>query len=601
MRTAKLETAKVLQDSKVVRNQAIKKGRRRVKQLLFGNIRQRLITAFSVFIALLVLMAATGVWRLLELNRVSANMSGTADANSRIQRLARAWLAEADTNAVRAAVLLHSDDPELMRVLAPQLVATARQIAESQKELAEFSVDRQGQALLDDVGAKRNRYLELRNTVLDKKKLGQADEAVRLLDSSMLPAAETYIGSARRVAGHYSGGAQKEAAEVAATADAGRDLLIAAGATTALLGILFARWITLSILRPLRKVISIATQVADGDLSMKLEAREISETGHLLKAIVHMTDNLRTLLAEVTTGAHAVRDTSAQIAQGNVHLSQRTEEQASTLEETASTMEELTATVAQNAENARKASQLAVGASEVAHRGGAVVDQVLGIMDGIEDSSKKIANIVGVIDGIAFQTNLLALNAAVEAARAGEQGRGFAVVAAEVRNLAQRSAAAAKEVKTLIGDSVQKVQAGATLANDAGHTMVEVVSSFQQVSDLIAEIATASQEQSSGIQQINTAITQMEQAVQHDASLVEEGTAATESMNDQAGSLLQIVSRFKLREDSGEDELLHTAAPISRSRGTGKARTPAADRLRERAASTPPRRQIGQLGLDSKF
>jgi methyl-accepting chemotaxis protein len=564
-----------------------------VKQLLFGNIRQRLITAFSLFIVLVVLMAATGVWQLLELNRVATNMSERSDANSRIQRLAHAWLAEADTNAVRA-VLFRSDDPELMRTLAPQLLAAATQIAESQKELAKFSIDRQGQALLDDAGAKRNLYLELRNTVLDKKKLGQTDEAVKLLDSSMLPAAEAYIRSATRVAGHYRTGFQKDAAEVAATADAGRDLLIAAGVTTALLGILFARWITLSILRPLRKVISIATQVADGDLSMKLEAWEISETGHLLKAIVHMTDNLRKLLAEVTTGAHAVTDTSAQLAQGNVDLSQRTEEQAGTLEETASTMEELTATVAQNAENARKASQLAVSASKVAHKGGAVVDQVLGIMDGIEDSSKKINNIIGVIDGIAFQTNLLALNAAVEAARAGEQGRGFAVVAAEVRNLAHRSAAAAKEIKTLIGDSVQKVQAGATLANDAGHTMVEIVSSFQQVSDLIAEIATASQEQSSGIQQINTAITQMEKAVQHDAALVEEATAATESMNDQAGALLQMVSRFKLGDEHAENGLPHTEVPISVQR-IGKA----VDRPRERAASAPVVRQLGQLRLDS--
>jgi methyl-accepting chemotaxis protein len=570
-----------------------------VKQLLFGNIRHRLVTAFSVFIVLLLLMAATGVWRLLELNRATTNMSETADANSRIQRLARAWLTEADTNAVRAAVLFHSDDPELLRILAPQLMAAARQIAESEKELAGLPADSRGQALLDDVGAKRNRYLELRNTVLEKKKFGQADEAVRLLDSSMLAAAEAYIGSARRVAGHYSTGFQKDAAEVAATAEAGRDLLIAAAVAAAMLGILFARWITFSILRPLRRVIFIATQVADGDLSMKLEAREINETGHLLNAIVHMTDNLRSLLAEVSAGAHAVTDTSAQIAQGNVDLSQRTEEQASTLEETASTMEELTATVAQNAENARKASQLAVGASEVAQRGGTVVDQVLGIMDGIEDSSKKITNIIGVIDGIAFQTNLLALNAAVEAARAGEQGRGFAVVAAEVRNLAQRSAAAAKEIKTLIGDSVQKVQTGASLANDAGHTMVEVVSSFKKVSDLIAEIAAASQEQSSGIQQMNSAITNMEQAVQHDAALVEEAAAATESMNAQAGSLLHMVSRFKLREDSDEDELLHTAAPISRARGTVKARTPAADRLRERSASTPATRQIGQLRLDS--
>jgi len=577
-----------------------------VKQLFgwfFGNIRQRLVTAFSVFIVLLVLMAATGVWRLLELNRASTNMSGTADANSRIQRLAGAWLAEADTNAVRAAVMSPGDGSEIMRMLAPQFAAAARQASVSQKDVEGLVPGPQALALLNDVGLKRSSYLDLRKAVLEKKKAGQADEALALLNSSVLPAADAYGGSAKRLARHYTTGLQKDAAEVAATAEAGRDLLIAAGATAALLGMLFARWITMSILTPMRRAVFIATQAADGDLSVKLEAREISDTGLLLKSFAHMTSNLRSLLAEVSAGAHAVTNTSAQIAQGNVDLSQRTEEQASMLEETASTMEELTATVAQNADNARKASQLAVGASQVAHKGGEVVEQVLAIMDGIEDSSKKITNIISVIDGIAFQTNLLALNAAVEAARAGEQGRGFAVVAAEVRNLAHRSAAAAKEIKTLIGDSVQKVQAGASLANDAGHTMVEVVASFKQVSDLIAEIAAASQEQSTGIQQINTAIAQMEQVVQQNASLVEEATAATESMNTQAGSLLHMVSRFKLGEESGEDELLHTAAPISTLRRTGRpaVRTPAADRLRQKAASAPAAPHPGQLRLDSNF
>jgi methyl-accepting chemotaxis protein len=266
-----------------------------------------------------------------------------------------------------------------------------------------------------------------------------------------------------------------------------------------------------------------------------------------------MTLKLRALVGEVASGANMVSGTSAQIAQGNLDLSQRTEEQASTLEETASSMEELTSTVAQNAQNARQASQLAQGASEVARKGGDVVDQVVSTMDHIQDASKKIADIIGVIDGIAFQTNILALNAAVEAARAGEQGRGFAVVAAEVRNLAQRSAAAAKEIKTLIGDSVQKVQAGASFADAAGHTMVEVVSQVKKVSDLIAEIAAASKEQSSGILQVNTAVAQMEQVVQQNASLVEEATAATESMKEQASALLQRVSRFKLENEPSSD------------------------------------------------
>jgi methyl-accepting chemotaxis protein len=267
-----------------------------------------------------------------------------------------------------------------------------------------------------------------------------------------------------------------------------------------------------------------------------------------------MKQNLRTLVGEVAAGARTVADTSAQIAQGNADLSQRTEEQASTLEETASSMEELTSTVTQNAENAREASQLAVGASEVARKGGQVVGQVVSTMTGISESSRRISDIIGVIDGIAFQTNILALNAAVEAARAGEQGRGFAVVAAEVRNLAQRSAQAAKEIKTLIGDSVGKVDAGTRLVDAAGKTMEEIVDSVNKVSNLVAEIAAASQEQSSGIGQVNTAVTQMDHVVQQNASLVEEAAAATESMKQQAAALLQKVARFKLGEEAALPE-----------------------------------------------
>jgi methyl-accepting chemotaxis protein len=315
------------------------------------------------------------------------------------------------------------------------------------------------------------------------------------------------------------------------------------------------------IVRPLRNAIAVAGRIAGGDLTSEINVVGRDETGQLLQALSDMTQNLRSLVGDVAAGAHTVSDTSAQIAQGNLDLSQRTEEQASTLEETASSMEELTSTVTQNAQNARQASQLAVGASEVARKGGQVVGQVVSTMNGISDSSRKIADIIGVIDGIAFQTNILALNAAVEAARAGEQGRGFAVVAAEVRNLAQRSAAAAKEIKQLIGDSVDKVQAGTKLVDAAGQTMEEIVGSVKKVSDLIAEIAAASQEQSSGIGQVNTAVTQMDQVVQQNASLVEEATAATESMKEQAGSLLQLVSRFKLGGGEGEFTPLQAAAP----------------------------------------
>jgi methyl-accepting chemotaxis protein len=311
-------------------------------------------------------------------------------------------------------------------------------------------------------------------------------------------------------------------------------------------GIACAAYITRAITQPINSAVKVAQTVASGDLTSQIEVHTTEETGQLLQALKDMNSSLVNIVGQVRSGTETIATASSEIASGNLDLSSRTEEQASSLEETASSMEELTSTVRQNADNAQQANQLALSASGVAVKGGEVVGKVVETMDAINDSSRKIVDIISVIDGIAFQTNILALNAAVEAARAGEQGRGFAVVATEVRNLAQRSAAAAKEIKTLIGDSVVAVDAGSKLVAEAGSTMAEIVSSVQRVTDIMAEISLATQEQSSGIDQINQAIGQMDQVTQQNAALVEEAAAAAESLQEQSGQLAGVVSVFKL-------------------------------------------------------
>ncbi|MES2126090.1 MAG: methyl-accepting chemotaxis protein [Pseudomonadota bacterium] len=336
-------------------------------------------------------------------------------------------------------------------------------------------------------------------------------------------------------------GKEKQAAEKSAIV-----LLLGTLAATAVLGAVIMLWMVRSITNPLDEAVRIAETVAAGDLSGDIIATGQDEIGTLLRALKNMHDSLGEIVGKVRAGSDAIAVASSEIARGNMDLSSRTEEQASSLEETASSMEEITSTVKQNGENAHEASKLASAASVVAVRGGEAVAQVVTTMDGINESSRKIVDIIGVIDGIAFQTNILALNAAVEAARAGEQGRGFAVVASEVRNLAQRSAAAAKEIKALIGDSVERVEAGSRLVGQAGTTMEEVVASVQRVTNIIQEIAVASGEQNVGIDQINTAIATMDAVTQQNAALVEEAAAAAGAMEQQAAGLTSAVSVFKI-------------------------------------------------------
>jgi methyl-accepting chemotaxis protein len=315
----------------------------------------------------------------------------------------------------------------------------------------------------------------------------------------------------------------------------------------------------------LDQAISTSQRIASGDLTAQIEVTSKDETGELLASLREMNGGLARIVGEVRHGSESIATATEEIAAGNADLSQRTEEQASALEETASSMEELTSTVKQNADNAQAANQLAITASGVAVKGGEVINRVVRTMESITDSSKKISDIIGVIDGIAFQTNILALNAAVEAARAGEQGRGFAVVAAEVRSLAQRSAAAAKEIKSLIEDSVAKVQDGSRLVEEAGRTTQDIVTSIKRVTDIMAEISAASLEQSSGIEQVNTAITQMDDVTQQNAALVEEAAAAAESLEEQAQQLVAVVARFTLEDAKGSAPVAKEKRKLTRS------------------------------------
>nr|WP_315485536.1 methyl-accepting chemotaxis protein [uncultured Undibacterium sp.] len=336
-----------------------------------------------------------------------------------------------------------------------------------------------------------------------------------------------------------------------------------------------AYYLLAAISHPLHFVLNQFDAIGNGDLSNQIKAKSNDEMGQLLTGLENMRQNLVQTVTIVRQGSSSIAVSSGEIATGNMDLSARTENQAASLEETASSMEELTSTVQQNADNARQANTLALKASGVASKGGQVVGDVVHTMNSIKDSSKKIVDIIGVIDGIAFQTNILALNAAVEAARAGEQGRGFAVVASEVRSLAQRSASAAKEIKELIIDSVNKVDTGSRLVDDAGHTMDEIVVSIKGVADIMAEITAASVEQSDGIAQVNIAISKMDEAVQQNAALVEEAAAAAGSMQDQANNLNQAVSIFKLSGDDKPKQYTSSQMAVS-SPKPASARKPAA-------------------------
>ncbi len=389
---------------------------------------------------------------------------------------------------------------------------------------------------------------------------GKAEDATKVLIREIRPNQNKWMAALEKLAVMEETKNELAANEAAAAYSIARTTMLILGGVAIFLGVLAAITITRSLIRQLGGepvyTAHIASSIAHGDLSISIDTTNAT-AGSLLMEVREMRNSLKDIVGQVRHGTETIGTASREIAAGNIDLSSRTEMQASSLEKTASAMEQLTSTVKQNADNAREANLLAATASDVARKGGEVVAQVVDTMGSINTSANKIVDIIGVIDGIAFQTNILALNAAVEAARAGEQGRGFAVVAAEVRSLAQRSAAAAKEIKTLIGDSVEKVERGSKLVGQAGVTMDEVVASVKRVTDIMSEISSASQEQSAGIAQVNMSIIEMDSMTQQNAALVEEAAAAAQSLQDQANELAHVVSVFKLVEG----EMPHVSQP----------------------------------------
>jgi len=505
------------------------------------KIGARLGIAFTLLLVLMAFMTVMGVWRLQDVAQATTQME---EATSK-ERMVHDWIRGISTNSVRTFSRLRTSNPEDEKILAAEMAAVSSDVSRIQKELEPLILSAEGKKMLSIIAEQRKIYSGVRDDAFKLKAEGSADLS-KFIETKMKPAASSYVQSVQDLVDFQKTIFERTKSHVDEIYEAGRNMLIVLGVITLALGVVMAWFLTRSITRPLNYAVSVAHVVASGDLTGRIQIDSRDEAGQLLQALKEMNDNLTSSIAQVRSGVDTIATASNQIASGNLDLSSRTEEQASSLEETASSMEELTSTVRQNAENARQSNQLAMSASEVAVRGGAVVSQVVDTMGEINDSARKIVDIIGVIDGIAFQTNILALNAAVEAARAGEQGRGFAVVASEVRSLAQRSAAAAKEIKTLIDDSVSKVDTGSKLVEEAGSTMVEVVDSVKRVTDIMAEIMAASQEQSAGIEQVNQAIAQMDQVTQQNAALVEEAAAAAESLNEQAVNLANAVSTFKL-------------------------------------------------------
>ncbi|MDB5961536.1 MAG: Methyl-accepting chemotaxis protein [Massilia sp.] len=511
----------------------------------FANLKigTRLGGGFAIILSLLALVLGLGV---VSMSRIDAQVSDIVDNQNVATSAAIAISDNFRDISMAVSNLVLVSDPGDVKMQVEKLAAARAGYARAKKAFLATPQSAEENALI----AKLDAAIAVARPKVDQTVAlgmeGKREEATEFMLKESAPATTAAIAVIDEIIAYEKDDARAGAAHARAMYQTANAIMLGLGGIAIVLGSVIAFISTRAIVKPLAYAVRTAEAVSKGDLSTPIEVRSKDEIGQLMGALKFMNDSLNSIVAEVRRGTDSITTASGEIASGNLDLSSRTEQQAGALEETASSMEELTSTVKQNADNARQANVLAGSASEVAVKGGQVVAQVVDTMGAINASARKIVDIIGVIDGIAFQTNILALNAAVEAARAGEQGRGFAVVATEVRNLAQRSAAAAKEIKVLIGDSVAAVETGSKLVDEAGATMEDIVASVARVTDIMSEISAASHEQEAGIEQINQAIGEMDSVTQQNAALVEEAAAAATSLREQAGHLTQAVAIFKL-------------------------------------------------------
>ena len=530
------------------------------------KIGMRLGGGFGILMLLVVAMAVAGAWRLQTVGDLTSRM---VDDAMRKERLTAEWHRLVGMNGTRVLAMARDAAGGNADNDSAVAMATRARVNDIQKQLEAILDSAEERPLLAALTEARKAYAAMRDRVFKLKLAGDVDGARALANNTLEPLLEVYLARLGDIGKHQAQVSQDLSREVQQAYRSGQQFLLLAALGALVAGAWFAWRITISITRPLHQAVQVAQTVASGNLGSQIDVPSRDETGQLLQALKDMNASLASLVGQVRGGTDTIATASGQIASGNLDLSSRTERQASSLQQTASSMEQLTATVRQNGDSSRQAHALAMSASAVAQKGGVVVSQVVDTMGQINASAQKIADIISVIDGIAFQTNILALNAAVEAARAGEQGRGFAVVASEVRNLAQRSATAAREIKALIVDSVEKVESGAKLVDQAGATMEDIVGHVHRVTDLIGDITQASAEQSDGIEQINQAIMQMDQVTQQNAALVEEAAAAADALQEQSQALAQVVSAFKLT-GTGTGTGAGAGAGVGAGRGRGQ-------------------------------